>query len=161
MESPGKSTVASNKEIIGFGVASGLIFAVIWLFLGLILSIFFGLGKGFQYSLFAMAVIYFLADFIIGLNAFFRYDKISEGIVFCLGTSLVLGIISGISFFDVWAGLSAFVGFAIIFSVIFILTTMAVIIGRVLRDFAYGIVRALGGLDDDDDEDEKEESARA
>jgi hypothetical protein len=159
MESPGESTKTSNKEVIGFGVASGLILAVIWLLLGFFLSIFFGLGKGFQYSLFVMAIFYFLTDFIIGLNAFFRYDKISEGIIFCLGNSPVLGIISGISFFDAWTGISAFAGFTIIFFVIFILTTMAVIIGRVLRDFAYGIVRALGGLDDDDDEEEESEKA--
>ena len=152
MESPGQAAEVSNKEVIGFGVVSGLILAVIWLLLGFVLSIFFGPGKGFQYSLFAMAIIYFLADFIIGLNAFFRYDKISEGIVFCLGTSPFLGIISGVSFFNAWIGISVFIGFIIIFSVIFILITMAVIIGRVLRDFAYSIRRALGGQVGGDEE---------
>jgi hypothetical protein len=158
MEGPDPNN-ASKKEIISYGAALGLMFAAIWFFLGVILgvilSVFLGLGKGFQYSLFVITIVYFLADFVIGLVAFFNHDKISEGIIFCLGTSPFLGIISGLSFFDVWTGISFFVGFNIIFSLSLILTTMVIIIIRVLRDLAYSIVRAIGGLEDDDDEEEE------
>lgn len=146
-ESSVQAAETSKKDIFSFGVALGLIFTLIWMLLGLALEFFFR-KKGLQYSFYTMVNIYFLADFIIGLNAFFKYDKISEGIVFCLGTSPFLGIISGLSYFDFWTGVSVFVGFNIAFSFIFILTTIAVLIIRALRDLVHRLIIAIGGQSD-------------